>query len=111
MKLILDGNAIKDKESLHRHMEKTLDFPEWYGGNLDALYDCLACVQEDTQLVLIGWPDEGYAAKVRRVILDAVWENEHLMMKAIIYLEFKKKAHFYVSVLWYKKNKTHFYVS
>ena len=84
MKVIeLKGSDVLEREQLHKTLQEALQLPEWYGGNLDALYDCLACVQEDTQLVLIGWPDEGYAAKVRRVILDAVWENEHLMMKAI----------------------------
>ena len=77
----LDGKLIKEEG--HDYLIRALNLPDYYGKNLDALYDCLACVQEDTQLVLIGWPDEGYAAKVRRVILDAVWENEHLMMKAI----------------------------
>jgi hypothetical protein len=35
------------------------------------------------ELVLIGWPDEGYLARVRRVIVDAVWENEHLTVKIV----------------------------
>lgn len=28
-------------EALHRALGRTLDFPEYYGRNLDALWDCL----------------------------------------------------------------------
>ena len=38
---IIDCTRIKTKEDLHRIFRETLRFPEWYGNNLDALYDCL----------------------------------------------------------------------
>lgn len=34
------GDA-KDKESVLGGLGRTLRFPDWYGANLDALYDCL----------------------------------------------------------------------
>ena len=37
--VILDGEKITSKEQLHRHLARSLDLPEWYGKNLDALYD------------------------------------------------------------------------
>ncbi len=84
MKVVqLNGAAAADRDQLHAMLQERLELPAWYGRNLDALYDMLTSVQEATQLVLVGWPDEGYAAKVRRVILDAVWENEHLTLKSI----------------------------
>lgn len=79
----LTGVVAADRDQLHSVLQEKLQLPEWYGRNLDALYDVLTSVEEETELVLIGWPDEGYAAKVRRVILDAVWENEHLKLKSI----------------------------
>ena len=79
----LTGAVAADRDKLHSVLQEKLQLPEWYGRNLDALYDVLTSVEEETELVLIGWPDEGYAAKVRRVILDAVWENEHLKLKSI----------------------------
>ena len=39
---IIDCTRIKTKEDLHRIFRETLRFPEWYGNNLDALYDCLS---------------------------------------------------------------------
>ncbi len=84
MKVVeLNGSAAISRDQLHDMLQERLELPEWYGRNLDALYDILTSLQEETELVLVGWPDEGYAAKVRRVILDAVWENEHLKMKSI----------------------------
>ena len=79
----LTGAMAAARDQLHSVLQEKLQLPEWYGRNLDALYDVLTSVEEETELVLIGWPDEGYAAKVRRVILDAVWENEHLKLKSI----------------------------
>ena len=38
---ILDGATIRDKETLHTLLAKGLNFPCWYGRNLDALFDCL----------------------------------------------------------------------
>ncbi|MBR5217656.1 MAG: barstar family protein [Oscillospiraceae bacterium] len=79
----LTGTVAANRDQLHSMLQEKLQLPEWYGRNLDALYDVLTSVEEETELVLIGWPDEGYAAKVRRVILDAVWENEYLKLKSI----------------------------
>ena len=76
---IIDCTKIHTKEDLHRIFQQTLSFPEWYGSNLDALHDCLMELQ-DVELVLIGWPDEGYLSRVRRVMVDAAWENETLAL-------------------------------
>ncbi len=49
---ILDGATIRDKETLHTLLAKGLNFPCWYGRNLDALYDCLSDVGEETEVVV-----------------------------------------------------------
>ena len=76
------GAQLTDKEAVHDALSAALALPEWYGRNLDALHDCLTQLR-DVELVLVGWPDEGYPARVRKVILDAVWENQHLSMKIV----------------------------
>src|SRR5262249_41373821 len=38
----LDAGAWKSPTDLHSAFARTLDFPEWYGANLDALNDCLS---------------------------------------------------------------------
>ena len=38
----LSGNRIKTKDALHAFLAKKLNFPDYYGKNLDALHDCLS---------------------------------------------------------------------
>ena len=78
----LIASQLADKEILHDILTRELELPDWYGRNLDALHDCLA-EMKDVEFVLIGWPDEGYLARVRRVIVDTVWENESLTLKIV----------------------------
>ena len=52
MNVILDGNLILDREMLHDVLAEELHLPEWYGRNLDALYDCLTDVREETMITL-----------------------------------------------------------
>ena len=56
-------------------------FPDWYGGNLDALHDCLTDITEPTELVIRGGAAletalGGYAAALQRVLADCAAENE-----------------------------------
>lgn len=39
--ILLDGNRILTPELLHDCLERELELPEYYGRNLDALYDVL----------------------------------------------------------------------
>ena len=78
----INGARLTTEESVHEALALALELPEWYGRNLDALHDCLTELR-DVELVRIGWSDEGYQARVRRVILDAVWHNDHLALKIV----------------------------
>ena len=42
-----DVTALKSLRGVLRRLGETLEFPDWYGGNLDALVDCLS----DAELV------------------------------------------------------------
>ena len=76
----LNGRDIGDKQELHRLLAEQLDFPSYYGGNLDALYDMLTSVSEPCRIVLrdrqllrdrLG----DYLHKLLRVLEDAAMEN------------------------------------
>lgn len=54
MRFVLDVSACETAEDLHRALAEGLRFPAWYGGNLDALHDCLTDLNEPTELVVRG---------------------------------------------------------
>ena len=83
MKAILDGLSIENRSQLHDVLQAQLALPEYYGRNLDALYDCLTEPREDTEIVLkhmdtlrenLGF----YANTLQIVLRRAAEENEHL---------------------------------
>ena len=49
--IVLDGRRMTDRETAHLYLKKKLELPEYYGRNLDALYDCL-CEMNNVQIVV-----------------------------------------------------------
>ncbi len=71
---------ISGKEELHDRLTQILDLPEYYGRNLDALYDVLTDRGEQT--ILWVYPDEdadarlgGYLSALLDTLRDAAAEN------------------------------------
>ena len=52
MTVFLDGRAMVDRVSAHSHLAERLELPTWYGRNLDALYDVLTEIGEETEIIL-----------------------------------------------------------
>ena len=86
MRFVLDLFACESAADVHRALADGLRFPAWYGGNLDALHDCLTDLREPTELVIRG---EGAlddllgrrAAAFRRVLRDSAVENPNLTVR------------------------------
>lgn len=93
----LDFEQCVSKEDVHAYLKRQFGFPDYYGNNLDALFDVLGDVAEDMDIIFVEdeegscgeWVvDSGAAARsdemvrflkhVRRVIEDAAEENSHL---------------------------------
>ena len=75
----IDCTGISDARQLHEILARTLAFPGWYGRNLDALYDCLTALREDTVITLYGTQSLGRWEKpFLRVLEDASRENLRL---------------------------------
>ena len=83
MRFVLDGSSVGNRETLHRVLAAGLQFPDWYGGNLDALHDCLTEINQPTELVIRGSDTletalGSYAAAFRRVLTDSAAQNDAL---------------------------------
>ena len=50
--IILNGLDIISMSDIHNIFSEELNFPEYYGRNLDALYDCLSEVTEEVEIVI-----------------------------------------------------------
>ena len=82
MEYTIDCANVSSKEEFHRILAETLHFPAHYGRNLDALYDCLTDIGEDTCVGFFEPEEENeirpYLQRVKRVLRDAENENLHL---------------------------------
>jgi ribonuclease inhibitor len=41
-KVVFDSSHVESIDQLHSDLARKLNFPDYYGANLDALYDCLS---------------------------------------------------------------------
>lgn len=64
--IIIDCEGLS-RDQLHPLFAQKLSFPSWYGNNLDALYDCLTDLEEDTHLIAQNLTDRGF----RSTLLEA----------------------------------------
>ncbi len=77
--LRLNAKMIKTRAQLHDALIKTFDFPDWYGRNLDALYDLLtSCVKthfilENAEFIQLNLGR--YGDLLLHVLQDAAKEN------------------------------------
>ena len=79
MEYIIDCRQIDSRNELHRVLAATLEFPEWYGHNLDALYDLLTARRVDTHLIFENWNPSSPAFKgLKQVLADVEEHNPHL---------------------------------
>lgn len=52
MTILLDGRAMTDRVTAHTHLAERMELPEYYGRNLDALYDVLMDFGSGTEIIL-----------------------------------------------------------
>ena len=83
-KIVLTFTGIASKKEVHRYLKERLELPEYYGGNLDALYDCLTDICEPTVFgIFLPLSDDAepdiellyYLEKVKNIFLMAERDN------------------------------------
>lgn len=83
-KIVLTFSGVASKENVHTYLKEKLELPEYYGNNLDALYDCLTDFCEPTAVgVFLPLADNDeldidlllYLEKVKKVFLMAERDN------------------------------------
>lgn len=82
----LNFSAIKSRKELHQYLKEKLGLPEYYGENLDALYDLLTEAKERRTIRVEGLKKynentQGYGDKVVRVLQDAEMVTDGLTVE------------------------------
>ena len=73
----LDGARLRTREEAFPYLRERLALPEWFGNNLDALYDALTGenLMETYLLRLDGAEETPFFSRLRRVLEDALGER------------------------------------
>ena len=83
---LLDGKDMKTREQAYRVIEKTLEFPDWFGHNLDALADSLSEMDPDVAIVFVNTQTlsdnlGGYAEKLLSCFRDVSEEFDMIFIE------------------------------
>lgn len=74
---VLEGKKLNSQA--HSYIKKALKLPEYYGCNLDALYDCLTDICDLCRIHIEGscWADP----RILAVFEDAAEENDCILLE------------------------------
>lgn len=86
MILFLDGREITNKQQLHCRIKSQLDLPDYYGENLDALWDLLSSEADELLIRLIHREDMiesmgEYAESFLELLEDLKSENPQITLE------------------------------
>ena len=82
IRIEIDFSKARSREDIHEILKFSLNLPNYYGNNLDALYDCLTTVffHRRTEFVLKGLDSlpedlQKYGCQVKNVFIRAAAES------------------------------------
>lgn len=80
-KVILDGKILADSNRAQDYLKYMLEFPEYYGKNLDALYDSLAELCDVELVVQMPNRESDYLHQIIEVFADVAEGHEGIKVK------------------------------
>ena len=87
-KIILKGDLMTSRRRAHLHMQEKLDSKEYYGRNLDALWDVLSTYSQPIEIVLENKDKllenlETYGESIIKIFEEAQSENSNINFKLL----------------------------
>ncbi len=84
--VFMTGSEFENVREIHEFLAKELNLPSYYGKNLDALYDVLTELCEDTKIILdFSGVEDGrmlnYFRRMEKVLKDAAEADEYLKVE------------------------------
>lgn len=86
--ILLNGQKMTNKVKAHRYLKRKLKFSDYYGENLDALWDELSTITEPIDIKFINEDiiieNLGtYGEEIIRTFVDAMEENKNIGFEVI----------------------------
>ncbi len=81
--IVISGSHMTSIEAAHEYIARKLNFPTYYGGNLDALWDVLSTLSEPMKVTMIHLDKlhsclGQFGEDLVNVFIEAALNNEHL---------------------------------
>ena len=86
MLFAIDLSEVYEPADFHRKLSEAMPLPDYYGNNLDALYDVLSgigesCVMQFQHMEQMEGRLPEYVGKIKRVFFDLMSENENIKVE------------------------------
>ena len=75
MEYTIDALKVNERKEAHEYLKEVFSFPEYYGKNLDALFDCLGEMRIEKITIINSEKGENYFYSVLDVINDLCIET------------------------------------
>ena len=70
--ITVNFSLCKNQLDLHKELKEKLNFPEWYGNNLDALWDMLTGFIETPANITVVWKPTNEDKNIKEAVLQII---------------------------------------